>query len=64
MNVKTDIRAGQDGTIDVDTLSALVKELDCQVSPLEMISMARKYCQNFNLAKVGEIMQLMGEQGL
>ena len=63
MNVRTNLYAGQDGTVDVDKLTALVQDLDCQVSPMEMLSLAQKYCKNITPDKVFAIMQAVGASG-
>jgi hypothetical protein len=63
MNIRTNIHAGQDGTIDVDKLSALVQELDCQISPFEMIGLANRYCKNLDPNKLAEIAKLVGVGG-
>jgi hypothetical protein len=63
MNVRTNLQAGQNGTVDMDKLSVLVQELDCQVSPLEMIGLAKKYCKNITPDKVAAIMEIVGVGG-
>jgi len=63
MNVRTNLQAGQSGTVDVDKLTALVKELDCQASPMEMIGLAQKYCKNITADKVAAILETVGASG-
>ena len=60
MNVRTNLHAGQDGSIDVEQLTALVKDLDCQVSPFEMLGLAQKYCKNLDPQKVSAILEIVG----
>jgi hypothetical protein len=63
MNVRTNLQAGQSGAVDMNKLAALVQELDCQVSPMEMIGLAQKYCKNITADKVAAIMQAAGTSG-
>ena len=63
MNVRTNLQAGQSSTVDVDKLTALVKSLDCQVSPMEMIGLAQKYCKNITADKVAAILEAAGTSG-
>jgi len=63
MNVRTNLQAGQNGTVDVDKLTALVSELDCQVSPFEMLGLAKKYCKNLDPNKVAAILEMVGASG-
>ena len=63
MNVRTNLKAGQNGTVDVEKLTALVNELDCQVSPFEMLGLAKKYCRNLDPEKVGQILEMVGAGG-
>ena len=60
MNVRTNLHAGQDGSIDMEKLSALVNDLDCQIAPLEMLSLAQKYCKNLDPQKVAAILEIVG----
>jgi hypothetical protein len=63
MKIRSNIQAGQSGSVDMEQLSALVKDLDCEVSPMEMLSLAQKYCKNITPAKVMAIMQAVGASG-
>ena len=63
MNVRTDLQAGQNGTVDMNKLAALVNELDCQISPFEMLGLAKKYFRNLDPGKVSEILKLVGASG-
>jgi hypothetical protein len=63
MNLRTNLHAGQDGTLNVDQVAALVKQLDCQISPLEMLSIGKKYCKNFNLGTISQLTQMAGGAG-
>jgi len=63
MNVRTNLQAGQSSTVDVEKLTALVKSLDCQVSPMEMIGLAQKHCKNITADKVAAILEAAGTSG-
>ncbi|OGO38176.1 MAG: hypothetical protein A2W35_08635 [Chloroflexi bacterium RBG_16_57_11] len=63
MNVRTNLHAGQSGTVDMEKLAALVQELDCQVSPMEMLGLAQKYCKNITADKIVAIMDAVGAGG-
>ena len=59
MRIQTGLRAGQSGAIDPEQVAKLVKELDCQISPFEMLGIAQQYCKNFSLSKMGDIMNMV-----
>jgi len=63
MNVRTNLHAGQSGTVDMDKLAALVQELDCQIPPMEMLGLAQKYCKNLTPDKILAIMNAVGASG-
>lgn len=60
MNVRTNLHSGQNGTLDPAKLAQLVQELDCQMSPFEMLALANKHCKNMTPAKLSEIMGMLG----
>lgn len=63
MYVRTNLQAGQSGTVDINKLAELVQELDCQVPPMEMLGLAQKYCKNLTADKIAAIIQAAGVSG-
>jgi hypothetical protein len=63
MNVRTNLHAGQNGTVDMNKIAELVQELDCQIPPMELLGLAQKYCKNITADKVAAIMQAAGVSG-
>jgi hypothetical protein len=63
MNVRTNLQAGQSGTVDMNKLAALVQDLDCQIPPMELLGLAQKYCKNITPGKIAAIMNAVGASG-
>jgi putative NADH-flavin reductase len=60
MKTRTDVHAGQNGVIDPAKLTAMLQELDCQISPFELLALANKHCKNITPAKISEILNMVG----
>ena len=60
MNVRTNLTAGQSGTMDMNKIAALIQEMDCQIPPMELLGLAQKYCKNITPDKVAAIMKAAG----
>jgi hypothetical protein len=63
MNLRTNLQAGQSGTMDMNKLAALVQDLDCEIPPMELLGLAQKYCKNITPDKILAIMQAAGVSG-
>jgi hypothetical protein len=60
MKIRTNLQAGQSGTMDMNKIAALIQEMDCQIPPMEMLGLAQKYCKNITPDKIMAIMQAAG----
>lgn len=63
MNVRTNLQAGQSGTMDMNKIASLVQEMGCEIPPMEMLGLAQKYCKNITPDKVAAIMKAAGVSG-
>ena len=63
MNVRTNLQAGQSGTMDMNKIAALIQEMDCQIPPMELLGLAQKYCKNITADKVAAILETVGASG-
>lgn len=63
MNVRTNLQAGQTGTLDMNKIAGLIQEMDCEIPPMELLGLAQKYCKNITPDKVAAIMKAAGISG-